>query len=89
MIQIARKFAKGFEEINADDNLELSAKYQYIYKNLLRDIKIYYQDSFKNFRRDQKLTHMGLSKQDKDFLLPPLVLFYVQSKFDHQLVSSI
>lgn len=44
LIQIAKKFAIGFEEINASEEQQLSSKYQYIFKNLLRDIKIYYQD---------------------------------------------
>lgn len=89
LIQIAKKFAIGFEEINASEEQQLSSKYQYIFKNLLRDIKIYYQDQLQQFRIDEKINGTLLSKKEKDLLFPCQILLFVQKTFDMALVSKI
>lgn len=75
LIQIAKKFAIGFEEINAQEEQEPGSKYQYIYKNLLRDIKIYYQTQLNQFIIDRGI--MGHTKKEKDFFFPSQILLFV------------
>jgi hypothetical protein len=89
LIQIAKKFAIGFEEINASEEQQLSSKYQYIFKNLLRDIKIYYQDQLQQFKIDEKINGTLLSKKEKDLLFPSQILLFVQKTFDMELVNKI
>ena len=83
LVQIAKKFSRGIEKFQNQEN---SSKYQYIFKNLLREIKIFYQEQLHQFQIDENIEKFMLKKQ-RDQQLPywisyrRLLICKQQSKF--------
>ena len=75
--------------MGSSEDQELSSKYQYIFKNLLRDIKIYYQDQLQRFNVDHKLNGLNLKKKEKDYIFPAQILLFVQNTMDMGLIHKI
>jgi hypothetical protein len=73
LIDIAKKFSQNLEGGDGDNGM----KYVYIYKNLLRDMKIYFLQQYQEFINNVNPQSSHLLKNDKSSLFHAHILLFV------------